>query len=158
MRAHLRYSVVLLCGGLVMVPCWPESASAQIPRGIRQRVEQRVERAVDQQLDRILPDASQAAAPTAEEQMKPGEGVWANYDFVPGERVLFADDFTRDQVGDFPRRLELVDGNAEIVEWNNGRYLSVPAFTTFAIPLPETLPEMFTIEFQFYAGRGWSSS
>jgi OmpA-OmpF porin, OOP family len=157
MRAHPRSSLVLLFCGAALVPCWPEQADGQIPRRLRDRVEQRVERAVDQQLDRLLPDASQAAAPTPEEQMKPGEGVWANYDFVPGERVLFADDLTRDQIGDFPRRLVLIDGSAEIVDWNNGRYLSVPSFTTFAIPLPETLPEKFTIEFQFYAGRGWSS-
>jgi hypothetical protein len=29
-----------------------------------------------------------------------------NFDFVPGERVLFADDFSKDNVGDFPKRLE----------------------------------------------------
>src|SRR5205823_9692162 len=41
---------------------------------------------------------------------KPGEGAWANYDFVPGERVLFFEDFTKDTVGDFPRRLEFKRG------------------------------------------------
>jgi OmpA-OmpF porin, OOP family len=61
-------------------------------------------------------------------------------------------------VGDFPRRLELIEGSAEIVEWNKARYLSVPAFTTLSIPLPETLPQQFTIEFEFYAGTGWSRS
>ena len=32
--------------------------------------------------------------------------VWANYDFVPGQRTLFYSDFTEDQVGNFPQRLE----------------------------------------------------
>ncbi|MGH7648720.1 MAG: hypothetical protein ACREND_11415 [Gemmatimonadaceae bacterium] len=29
-------------------------------------------------------------------------GVWLNYDFVPGDSVLFCDDFSRDNVGDLP--------------------------------------------------------
>ncbi len=79
----------------------------------------------------------------------PGEGAWANYDFVPGERVIYKEDFESERVGNFPRRLEFVDGNAEIVTWNGGKWLRVadnPA--TVAIPLPEVLPERFTIEFQ----------
>jgi hypothetical protein len=55
--------------------------------------------------------ASAPAAPASEtapaggkgaDAMRPGEGAWANYDFRPGDRVLFAEDFARDQVGDFP--------------------------------------------------------
>ncbi len=78
----------------------------------------------------------------------PGEGAWANYDFVPGERVLFKDDFTDERVGNFPRRLEFVDGNAEVVTWNGGKWLRSSSDTTIAIPLPETLPDRFTMEFQ----------
>src|SRR5690606_37749220 len=43
---------------------------------------------------------------SAAEAAAPGSKAWANYDFVPGERVIFAEDFTADRVGDFPRRLE----------------------------------------------------
>ena len=32
--------------------------------------------------------------------------AWANYDFVPGQRTIFYTDFTEDQVGNFPQRLE----------------------------------------------------
>lgn len=138
-----------------------EAAEAQVDRLRRraaQRVERKVEEAVDKAVDAALPDPSKAAAPTPESRMKPGEGAWANYDFVPGERVLFADDFAADQVGDFPRRLELLEGNAEIVEWNGARWLAVPSFLTFAIPLGETLPQRFTVEFDFYAGRSARSS
>src|SRR5690606_14705923 len=41
---------------------------------------------------------------SAAEAAAPGSKAWANYDFVPGERVIFAEDFTADRVGDFPRR------------------------------------------------------
>jgi len=63
---------------------------------------------------------AQGTPPTA---ASPGTAVWANFDFVPGERVLFAEDFTRDRVGNFPKRLELVNGNMEVVEWQSKRWL-----------------------------------
>jgi len=79
---------------------------------------------------------------------RPGEGAFANYDFVPGDRVIFVEDFTSDRVGNFPRRLRFVRGNAEIVEWGGSPALRVNSGGTFDIPLPGTLPERFTIELE----------
>ena len=95
-------------------------------------------------------NAPAAATPAgnAKTSMKPGEGAWVNYDFKPGERPLYVDDFTRDQVGDFPRRLEFKDGNMEVAEWQGARFLRVSSWPgTFAITLPEVLPERFSLEF-----------
>ena len=84
--------------------------------------------------------------------VKPGEGAWSKYDFVPGDRVLFFEDFAKDNVGDFPRRLELKQGNLEVIDWQGGRYLrSAQGSGEFYIPLPEVVPERFTVEFD-YAG------
>lgn len=96
--------------------------------------------------------SSAAAAPgaNAAAALRPGEGVWANYDFTPGERVLFYDDFSNDRVGNFPRRLTFGEGNMEIVEWQGGRYLRVTAMSALKVPLPETLPERFTIELEVH--------
>ncbi len=97
------------------------------------------------------PITDPGAAPAATAP-KPGEGAWANYDFIPGERVLFADDWSADQVGDFPRRVELVRGNWDIVEWQGRRLLrhTGPRHGAVAIHLPEALPERFTIETEVY--------
>jgi len=83
---------------------------------------------------------------------RPGEGVWANYDFVPGETVLFYEDFADDVVGDFPRRMEFVTGNWEVVEWEGRRLLrnTGPRHSAVKIVLPRALPEHFTIEFDAY--------
>ena len=95
------------------------------------------------------------AAPSAKpELLVPGKGAWANYDFVPGERVVFADDFSKDNVGDFPRRLEFLGGNMEIVEWNGARWISAGSRGDFIVPLPEVLSEKFTLEF---ALTGWGN-
>jgi outer membrane protein OmpA-like peptidoglycan-associated protein len=86
----------------------------------------------------------------------PVENANANYDFKPGSRVLFAEDFADDNVGDFPWRLEFVKGNWEIVEWQGRRFLRNlgPRASAFTVPLPETLPERFTIEFEASFSHG----
>lgn len=94
------------------------------------------------------PDAVQDVAE------KPGSGAWANYDFTPGEEILFYDDYSADNVGDFPRRLEFIEGSWEVVEWQGGRYLRATANGILAIPLPRTLPERFTIEYAVNFAHG----
>ena len=103
----------------------------------------------------VVIDSSQAANPPADQANAPaagpgrvGEGVWVNYDFTPGTRPLFVEDFSRDNVGDFPRRLEFGDGNMEVAEWKGTRWLRITSTPgKFSIALPEQLPERFTIEF-----------
>lgn len=96
-------------------------------------------------------DEALAAAPSGE---APGQGLWANYDFVPGDRVLFYDDFSNDRVGNFPRRMEFIEGNWEIVESGDRRYLRATSGGMVKIPLPETLPDRFTMEFEVNTTHG----
>jgi OmpA-OmpF porin, OOP family len=89
---------------------------------------------------------AEAAAPAA---LKPGQGAWANYDFKPGDQIIYADDFTADEVGDFPRKMEFQSGALEIVEWNGARWLQATNTSKFFVVLPEALPERFTMEFDY---------
>jgi outer membrane protein OmpA-like peptidoglycan-associated protein len=92
------------------------------------------------------PAANSGAAAPAE---RPGEGAWANYDFKPGDRILYADDFMKDEVGDFPKRMEFKEGALEIVDWKGTRFLRATNDSRFFVVLPEALPERFTIEFDY---------
>jgi outer membrane protein OmpA-like peptidoglycan-associated protein len=102
------------------------------------------------------PNPTAAAGVTTSAALKPGEGAWANYDFVPGDRTIFDEDFSQDGVGDFPRRLEFKNGNMEVVDWQGGHYLrsaeNSAGGSSFAIPLPEVLPERFTVELHYASG------
>ena len=107
------------------------------------------------------PGATTAAAPASAtggvNALKPGEGAWLNYDFKPGDRPIFIEDMTREEVGNFPRRLEFIDGNMEVAEWQGGRYLRVSSWPgKFAIKLPEQLPERFTMEFDATPGYNYN--
>ena len=94
------------------------------------------------------PPAAANGAATPGSAGRVGEGAWVNYDFTPGTRPLFIEDFSRDNVGDFPRRLEFGDGNMEIAEWQGSRWLRITSSPgKFSIALPEQLPERFTVEF-----------
>jgi outer membrane protein OmpA-like peptidoglycan-associated protein len=99
-------------------------------------------------------DPAAGAAIAGQAEVKPGDGAWANYDFQPGDEVLLYDDFTGDELGDFPRRFELIQGAFELVEWEGGRYLRATSGGIFAIPLPRTLPERFTVEYSVNLRHG----
>lgn len=73
--------------------------------------------------------------------------AYSNYDFLPGDRVLVDEDYARDNVGDFPRLFSLVQGSFEVIEWQGERYVRALSGGSFAIPLPGTLPDQFTVEY-----------
>ena len=80
--------------------------------------------------------------------------VWVNYDFVPGNRVIFFTDYADDQVGNFPKRLVFKTGNMEVAEVDGRRFLRATSHSAFVIPLPEVLPAKFTIEIDVINRKG----
>lgn len=84
----------------------------------------------------------------------PGEGASVNTDFVAGTSTLLAVDYAEDNLGDFPRRFELIEGSFEVIEWQGKRYLRALSGGAFAIVLPETLPEKFTLETEVSVQHG----
>ncbi|MEO1478617.1 MAG: OmpA family protein [Bacteroidota bacterium] len=103
-------------------------------------------------------DGSGSAAP---DTTRPGTGIWANYDFVPGDRVLYYHDFEGTRTGNFPSRLDYIAGTLDVVEMTEGgmenKVLRVGEGTSeggpggngcFTIPLPEALPERYTMQFR----------
>ena len=93
------------------------------------------------------PAATTVAAPAAPKE-------WANYDFVPGNRVIFDIDFTEDKVGNFPERLEYTSGQMELVELDGVRMLKASDRAELLVPLGEALPARYTIEIDFISKNG----
>ena len=80
--------------------------------------------------------------------------VWVNYDFVPGNRVIFFTDYTADQVGNFPKQLVFKSGAMEVAEVDGRKWLRATARSVFVIPLPEALPPRFTVEIEVINRKG----
>ncbi len=79
---------------------------------------------------------------------------WMSYDFVPGKEVIFFDNMQDDDYGDFPRRWDMMSGNAEMARFGKEKVLLFYNHGGTSIrPLfkeKEYLPEAFTIEFDIY--------
>lgn len=73
---------------------------------------------------------------------------YSKYDFVPGEKVIFFDDFSQDNVGDFPA-LWNTNGSAEVVTTNlfPGHWLKFAGRGAIWTDALLNLPENYTIEF-----------
>jgi outer membrane protein OmpA-like peptidoglycan-associated protein len=75
---------------------------------------------------------------------------------VPGDRVVFFDDFTQDELGEFPANWKLTQGTLEVAEMSGQRWLrstSVESRFAMKIPAAPALPEFWTLEFDFYCGE-----
>ncbi len=74
--------------------------------------------------------------------------VYSKYDFVPGDKLLFFDDFAKDFIGDFPSKWN-TNASGEVVKiGDKGKWFELKTgYGVFYIPDVKDLPEDFTIEF-----------
>ena len=88
----------------------------------------------------------------AEEASPAGAKVWENYDFVPGNRVIFFTDFSEDKVGNFARGLKYKGGSLDVVDRDGVKMLRAASRgAEFYVPVPGKLPQRFTLEFDVIA-------
>jgi outer membrane protein OmpA-like peptidoglycan-associated protein len=83
---------------------------------------------------------------------------WEKYDFMPGYQVAFYDDFSGDRVNEKPIAWKLIEGRAEVILFNNQRWLRA-INECFVAPQIEALPAQFSLEMDFYVTpRGYSGN
>ncbi len=85
--------------------------------------------------------------------------AYQNYDFVPGDTIVFEDHFADDQLGEFPSHWNLGAGqavmnkvggqNALLLTEGNGAHVSP------LIKSPRYFSDAFTIEFDWYINNGY---
>lgn len=83
--------------------------------------------------------------------------AYSKYDFVPGEKIIALEDFSKDEIGDFPAKWN-TNASGEIVrlDGSDAKWL---AFTSSGVLIPEfitQLPENFTIEFDMAVSPTYS--
>ena len=155
-----------------------EKARQKTKTKINQRIDQKMDKAIDQTLDKAEtapkktnPDGSKPtvnADDAAEEEPTKGKTnstsslkSYSKFDFVPGEKIVAAEDYSQDAVGDFPAGWN-TNGTGEIVTTNKsqGKYLMTQKETIFYPEGITNLPDNFTLEFDlmcsnqfdFYSG------
>jgi hypothetical protein len=152
---------------------WPSEAHAQLGRlrnAARRVAGQVVDRTAGAAADRAGTAAEGAAAEGAiggSGSTRPGtpedgaapdvsETDLAAYAAsAPTGGLLFATNFSRDAVGDFPTGFSLGSGTFEVAAVRGRKVLRATAFGQIHVELPDDLPEQFTLEFEMAAPMGW---
>ncbi len=83
-------------------------------------------------------------------QNQPTYSVNTNFDFEPGNVVIFEDSFNRDNSGDFPAKWD-TNGSGEIVTVSGEKWFRLANSAMFIPMTAQNLPENFTIEFDLLA-------
>ena len=87
--------------------------------------------------------------------------VSTKFDYVPGDNVILIDDFKQDELGEFPARWRLAEGTFEVAEMDGERWLrctSDDGRVSMKLPATSTLPEFWTLEFDFYSSEASGSA
>jgi OmpA-OmpF porin, OOP family len=147
-------------------------AYSQIDIGgkIKNKVNQRANKKADDTIDKTLdgvegknkdPQSKTGSSPSVEEGTGNTTAVeatsekgdasiksYSKFDFVPGDKVLYFEDFSQDAIGDFPDKWN-TNSTGEIVTLNKfeGKWLKTSTYGFFIPGFNKTLPDNYTVEF-----------
>jgi OOP family OmpA-OmpF porin len=136
----------------------PQTGHSQLG-ALRKKAEE-AKRKLDEATKKTAPDTATtpAAAPAAAtaatgsaQAPKADAKLWENYDFVPGNKVIFYTDFSEDKVGNFARGLKYKSGPVEVVERDGIKVLRSTGRGEFLVPIGRKLPQRFTMEIDVLA-------
>ncbi len=159
-----RLLIVLIVGLFLQVPITVEAQIlGKLKRKVEKKVEKEVDKAIEGEKEEPVPEEKQTKETKEEEQIKAQEPkadqepklVWAKYDFVPGDKVIFEDNQENEENGEFPSRWDLNQGNVENAEFGGENVIMFRGGQAMIIPYlknPEKdyLPDVFTIEFDLF--------
>lgn len=102
------------------------------------------------------------------------EAVYTKFDFIPGDKTIFFDDFSDTDVGEFPRKWHLNgpkpgnNGAVEVVEYQGRRLLrsnpankgqeQYPSVQYIHLNQKGDMPEKFTVEFDAFLSNALKSN
>jgi OmpA-OmpF porin, OOP family len=151
----------------------PFSMQAQLGGFInraKDKVNQRINNKADQAVDKALDDmegkktteekpkaqsapkqATQASKENDEAKEETGKATLTSYskfDFIPGDKVLYAEDFMQDVIGEIPLTWNASGkGEVQTIEGKQGKWLRLFQGNTFLSGNTKSFGENFTIEF-----------
>jgi outer membrane protein OmpA-like peptidoglycan-associated protein len=154
------------------------------------KAQSKIDQKIDEAIDKTLEDPKKKEKPSSkkgksgggsdesssDEDSGKGSGgsasleTYSKFDFVPGEKVVMFEDFTKDNIGDFPDKWN-TNGSGEVVtvNKNTSRFLMTKKEVVMYPEWVKNLPDNFTLEFDlmctdkfsFYSGwfvAGFSTS
>jgi outer membrane protein OmpA-like peptidoglycan-associated protein len=159
-RCLVFLSVALLSVALAAIWSPAHAQFGFIGDKLKEKAQEKTEDAIDKAADGSE-DAEEAPAEAAEGEAQAtaaggtataeGMQLYTKYDFIPGDRVIFYDDLSSEELGEFPSRWRLDQGVFEIANQGGKNYIMC---TDEGGIRPRIgvgpLPPKYTIEMEFY--------
>lgn len=172
MKYALVLTMVLVLGMQEEAFAQFKNLGKKIENKVNRRIEQKTDKAIDKGLDKTEQGAEEAIKGNPEEPNSPSKSspqnqtesvnsnssetntnspksftTYSKFDFVPGEKTMFYDDFSQDMIGDFPAKWN-TNGSGEVVNTDEGeKWFELKGKSVFIPGLNQPLPENYTIEF-----------
>ena len=157
------YLAVLMVAVVMILPSPVTAQFGKIKDKIKKEVEKKTEDKSDKEdaasdsssADAVSSDptkakpAGSAGGTTTSEDMT----LYTKFDFVPGDKVIFFDDFSSDELGEFPHRWNLDKGVFEVAKQGQDMVVvsTQTGFGSIRPRIPDApLPPKYTVEFDFY--------
>jgi OmpA-OmpF porin, OOP family len=173
-----NFSAALLLAAVV-----PAITQAQLLKKLKDKVNQTIDKKTDKTVDNTVnkadktvdngvnkaigkdgnttssptnTDSKTTATTTAASTGATGPTIKAyqNYDFVPGDKIIFEDHFDTDEEGEFPAHWHLAQGQATMNTFDNHKTFLITDNSTKVTPAIKAkvyLTDSFTIEFDTYS-------
>jgi len=156
------------------------NAPAQVLKKLGDRAKQKLEQKAGDKVDKAVDDAvdgkkdnnnqnnsngnsadtdSNTEENTKKEVKPENLKAYSKYDFVPGEKIVSYEDFTRTDIGDFPTNWN-TNATAEVVTLNKkeGKWLKINKEGVWLPEFINTLPDNFTLEFDLGVSNDFDGS
>jgi len=169
-KTFISLGIALMVGSTINAQFFKKlakKAEKAAERTVERRVEKETSEKTDQALDSILEPGSgenqggntptntgnspsgntSTGAPSASSEKS--ITIYSKFDYVPGDKLLFFDDYANDFIGDFPSKWN-TNGSGEVVTIDDSsqRWMElIPGYNIYYIPNTPSLPEEYTIEF-----------
>lgn len=163
-----KIMLFLVIGLLLQAPIVAEAQILKkVVKKVKKKTKEEVEKKAEKEVGKVFEEKRGDSIPK-EIQAKEKEGVqepvlvsqepqlvWAKYDFVPGEHIIFEDNQENEENGEFPSRWDLKEGNVEnavfgdekVIMFRGGFPLIIPYLKN---PEKDYLPDVFTVEFDLF--------
>ncbi len=166
MRTRLA-SVGIAALVLVLAAGWSPAAGqfGKLKDKLKQKAEEKASEKLDATLegeetpaDSAAADSTAPAAPAGEATPGAAAGtapaeamaLYTKYDFIPGDKVIFYDDLSGEEVGEFPSRWNLDNGVFEVVRRGDRNFIMcTDEGTILPRVAPGPLPPRYTVEVDF---------
>jgi len=178
----MKNSIIILFAILFVIPSIG-SAQSDLMRRLKDKAKSRADRRVDQGMEKGLDEVEGAVKDAGKEGNSKNETKtvtttsanakasktdttvtpqnlksYSRFDFVPGEQVVYAEDFSQDEIGELPLKWGTNNrGETVTIESLPGKWMQLFNGSRFSSPALKKLPENFTVEMDMmlqYSGEG----